>query len=204
MAMTTNDLPALVARTRGLQPWRRVFHAANGVVLAFGPPALNLSPGATALLLGLGACALLAGDLIRLRVPRLNRTFFRLFRPLASPREEHHLASSTWYAVGAFLAWWWFPPIVATASILVLGLADPAASVVGRLVGRRPLGKGTVEGSLTFMVVAFLALWPLVGPGAAAVGAVLTGLAEVAPLGLDDNLVIPLVCGGVLWAVGSM
>lgn len=204
MTMTSRDLPALVARTGGLQPWRRVFHAANGVVLAFGPPALGLSPDTTAVLLGLGACGLLVGDLIRLRVPRLNVTFFRVFRPLASPREEHHLASSTWYAIGAFLVWWWFPPTLATASILVLGLADPAASVVGRLVGRRPLGKGTVEGSVAFTVVAFLALWPLAGAPAAAAAALATGLAEVLPLPPDDNLVIPLVCGGVLWALGLM
>jgi dolichol kinase len=200
--VTASEFARLVARTEGVQPWRRVFHAATGLVLALGPPALGLSPDLTAVLLGAAAALLFAGDALRLQVRALNELFFRAFVLLASPREARRFASSTWYAVGAFLAWWWFPPPLAVASILVLGLADPAASVVGRLVGRRPLGKGTLEGSATFVAVAVLTLWPLVGPGPAAAGALVTGLAEILPQPLDDNLLIPLVCGAVLWALG--
>ncbi len=197
----TRELSELVAETEGLQPWRRVFHAANGVVLALGPGAVGLSPGTTAALLGLAAALLVAADVARLGWRPLNVLFFRAFRRLASPREERRIASSTWYAVGAFLAWWLFPPSVAVAAILVLGMADPTASVIGRLYGSRPFGKGTVEGTVAFALVAVLVLWPQVGIGAAAVAALVTALAEIVPAAVDDNLVIPLVCGAVLWAL---
>lgn len=197
----TRDLSALVADTEGLQPWRRVFHAGNGVLLALGPGAVGLSPEQTAWLLAAVSAVLLAFDLARLRWRTLNAFFFRAFRRLASPREANAVASSTWYAIGAFLAWWWFPPAIAVASILVLGLADPSASVFGRLYGRRPIGKGTVEGVLAFVGVGVLVLWPQVGLVAALVAAAVTGLAEIVPGGVDDNLVIPLVCGVVLWGL---
>ncbi|HSG47459.1 MAG TPA: hypothetical protein VLA43_06605, partial [Longimicrobiales bacterium] len=45
------DLDALVARTEGLQPWRRVFHAVSGLVVGLGPGALGLPQGLTLTLL---------------------------------------------------------------------------------------------------------------------------------------------------------
>lgn len=197
----TRDLSELIAETEGLQPWRRVFHASNGIVLALGPGALGLSPMQAAALLGLASGLLLFVDLARLRWPAANLLFFRAFRKLASPREAEGIASSTWYAIGACLAWWWFPPPIAVASILVLGLADPSASVFGRLYGRRRLGKGTVEGALTFAGVGVLVLWPQVGLGAAVTAAAVTALAEIMPGPVDDNLVIPVVCGALLWTL---
>jgi dolichol kinase len=102
------------------------------------------------------------------------------------------------------LAWAVFPAPFATAALLVLGLADPVASMVGRLAGGRRFGKGSVEGFSTFVTVAFLVLWPAVGAGPALVGAFVTAAAEVLPIPPDDNLVIPLVCGSVLWAMSVL
>lgn len=193
----------LVARTRGLQPWRRVFHACSGLVLALAPGLLDLPHGVTVGLLVLGTVLLFAFDLLRLRVAALNRLFFVAFSRLASPREAGAVASSTWYALGATVVWAVAPGTPATAALLVLGLADPAASVVGRVWGRTPLGKGTRAGTAAFFAVAFAVLWSLVGwPAALAVAAVAT-VSEVLPLGLDDNLTIPLATGLSLWLLAG-
>lgn len=194
----------LVSRTEGLQPWRRVFHAVSGLVLALGPGALGLESTETAALLSVAAFLLFAADAFRLRSPAANRLFFVVFRTLASPREAAGLASSSWYALGAAIVWAFVPGEPAVAALLVLGLADPAASVVGRSWGRRPLGKGSWVGSVTFAAVAFAVLlgvlpWPL-----AAVVAGVTAAFEVAPLGVDDNLTIPLVTGAFVWALQSL
>lgn len=199
-AESAAELDALVAGTRGIQPWRRAFHAVSGLLLAYAPALSGLTPETTALLLAGGFVVLLAFDLARLRSPALNRLFFRSLSRLASPAERHRIASSTWYVLGACLVWAFFPLPVAQASLVILGLADPAASVVGRLFGRIHVGKGTVEGSLAFVTVGFLCLWPLVGPGPAALAALIAGLAEVLPLGIDDNLLVPLIAGSVLLA----
>lgn len=194
----------LVARTEGLQPWRRVFHAASGVTLALAPGALGLDARTTAILLGVGTAVLLAADLFRLRVSSVNRLFFTVFRTLASPREAGAVASSTWYALGATLVWALAPGTPAVAAILVLGLADPAASVVGRTWGRTRLGKGTRLGSGTFFVVAFAVLLATAGWPAALPAALAAMIAEVTPVGLDDNLTIPLTTAAVLWAFQTL
>jgi len=95
-----------------------------------------------------------------------------------------------------------FPGPLLVPSVLVLALADPAASVVGRLWGRRKVGKGSVEGLATFWVVAAVVLVPFVGlPTASGIAAVVA-LSEVLPTKLDDNLVIPFVTALALWISG--
>jgi dolichol kinase len=195
------DLAVLVARTRGPQPWRRAFHAVNGLTLV-GILVLVDPPWSwTVAALGGLTLLLFLSDLARFSVPALNRLFFRLLRPFASPREARGVASSTWYIAGCFLAVAVFPREVAVASILVLALADSVASYVGRRWGRRPFGSGSVEGSTAFFLVAFLVLVPMAGWAVAVVVAGITALVERTPWPLDDNLTVPLTAGLLLWSL---
>jgi dolichol kinase len=146
---------------------------------------------------------LFALDVVRLRVPRWNRVFFQLLSPLASPREADAVASSTWFALAATLLWGLLPGAPAVAGLLVLGLADPAASVVGRTWGRRRLGKGTWEGSATFVSVALVVLSIVVGLPQAIAVAVVAAAAEVIPSGLDDNLTVPLATALAVWVLST-
>jgi len=194
------SLTDLVARTAGLQPGRRIFHAVCGTLIALSLHLLPIErPPALGILGGLGLL-LLAGDLIRLRVPVLNRIFFTVFRSLASPREAEKVASSTWFMAGCFAAVALFPREIAVASILVLALADAAASYFGRLWGRRPWGSGSVEGSAIFFLVALATLLLMVPPLPAVAAAMVATWAERIPWKVDDNLSVPLVTGAVLWA----
>lgn len=185
----------------GIQPWRRLFHAASGVTLAFGPGLLGLGSSVVPILAGLLAAAGLL-DGIRLRVPRVNDLFFRVGGRLASPREAGRFASSTWYLLGALLVYALLPAHAAPA-MLVLGLADPAASVVGRRWGRRRLGKGTVVGSATFLGVAAAVLLATVGGPVALATAVAVAAVEPLPLPPDDNLTVPVVVAVTLEILGG-
>ncbi|HSG49055.1 MAG TPA: hypothetical protein VLA43_14635, partial [Longimicrobiales bacterium] len=135
-----------------------------------------------------------------LRSPAVNRAFFTAFARLASPREARGIASSTWFTLAALLSHAVFPPVYAAAGLVVLALADPAAGVVGRLWGSVPLGKGSVQGTATFFAVAWGVLAVMTGAPLAVV-AVAAGVAamEIVPGLVDDNLVVPLVTGGLLW-----
>ncbi len=195
------SLDSLVASTEGLQPWRRVLHACTGIMLAFVPVWFDWPKSLTLTVLAGAFVGLYCFDWLRLRSESVNRVFFGLFKLLASPREAAGPASSTWYALGAFLAWALYPPEIASASILVLALADPAAGVVGRLFGRRPLGKGSVEGTVTFFLVASVSAGFLIGWPAALIAAAVAALLEIVPGLVDDNLVIPVVTGAVLWLI---
>jgi dolichol kinase len=185
-------LAPLVTRTEGLQPWRRVVHALTGILLALAPGWLTWEATRTAALLAAATGLLFVADGIRLSVPRLNRWFFRVFRLLASPREAAGIASSTWFLLGATLAWAIAPGPPATTGLLVLALADPAASIVGRRWGRAKLGKGTREGTAAFAAVSYLVVWAAIGLPATLPVAILVAMVEVAPLGLDDNLTVPV------------
>ena len=192
------ELQRLVARTRGLQPWRRVFHASSGLALALAPPVLGLDRPGVLVVVGLLLGGAVTIDLVRLRIPELNRLFFRILSALASPREARRPASSTWYLVGVLLTYALFPAW-ALAAVLVLGLADPAASVIGRQWGRVSVGKGSVEGAAVFFLVSSLVLAGTVGGviRPILVAAVVTCV-EILPISLDDNLTIPLVVAGSL------
>jgi glycerol-3-phosphate acyltransferase PlsY len=81
-----------------------------------------------------------------------------------------------------------------------LDFADPSASVVGQLYGRRKVGKGSLEGAAAFFTVAVGVLLVSQGVGAAAMAravgvAAIVAAIEVLPLGLDDNLTVPLSTG---------
>ena len=197
------ELAPLVERTRGLQPWRRLFHAANGVAVALLPGALGLGRAPVLWVLGLLLVVVLAADVARLRVTRLNALFFRMFPALASPREAVGLASSTWYLVGVFLTYALFPMRVAVPGILVLALADPAAGTLGRLYGKRRLGHGTWVGSAAFLAVAFGVLAFHLGPAAGLAAALIVAMVEAVPWRLDDNLTVPVAAAFAAWLVGG-
>jgi len=199
-----SELDALVARTDGPQWWRKAFHAINATLVATAIVLFDWSDGTLLLVLGAGVLVLFALDLARLSNRALNTAFFRAFGKLASPREAIGIASSTWYALGIFLAVALFPRAEAVAGILVLGYADPAAAFVGRTLGRRPFLGGTLEGSAAFFltsaaVLAFQFSWPAVLVAAAA-----AAFAERRSWPLDDNLTVPIVCAGALFGVGLL
>lgn len=206
--LTVHDLPdpleALVERTRGLQPWRKAFHAVNGLLVAGALATVDLPRSMAAALLAAIAATLLVSDIVRLRHPRSNALFFTAFSRLASPREAEGMASSTWYALGLAITVALAPTEVAVTAILVLGLADPAASLVGQRWGRRPFMGGTREGTLVFFVVAFAIVgwrhgWAVALPVGAA-----TALAERKSWPLDDNLTIAVVCAAGILAAQSL
>lgn len=78
-------------------------------------------------------------------------------------------------------------------AVLILGLADTAAFVVGRRMPIRPLFLDrTIGGTLAFLIIAFLVALPA-GPVPAAVVAICCAVAELfSPRG-TDNLSVPVV-----------
>lgn len=191
------------AERADLRPWRRLFHAGNGLVISFLPPLLGVDTRTVVLMLSALLVVLMAGDIVRLRSPKLNETFFALFPSFASTRERTHVASSTWYLLGAILVLALFPARLAVPAIVVLALADPAASIVGRLWGRRKLGKGSVLGTSVFVVVAAAVLSAFFPVPVAVAAAVVVAAVEILPWRVDDNLSVPLAAAAALWLLGA-
>ena len=197
------SLDELVGRTDGPQPWRRVFHVVGGCSVAWVVYFLGPQASVTRWLFGVLLAVAFLGDLARLRWKAFNRFVFATFSALMCPREVGR-PSLTWFLLGVFLVLWVPESGVVVPSLLVLAVADPAASVVGRTWGSHPVGKGTFEGTVAFAAAAALVLSLFVGIPAALLIAFVVAFAEVIPGRHDDNVVIPLVTAGCLWILSAV
>lgn len=99
-----------------------------------------------------------------------------------------------------------FEKNIALACMLLLTFGDGIAGIVGHYFGRRkiPFTGKTIEGSVAFLLAAFLSCWPVVGAVNAYAFAIAGMVAELIPfpkrriwqrLLLDDNIVVPLAAG---------
>lgn len=152
---------------------------------------------------------LVAATLLALGVERARRThgpFDRMFDRhlgrLLRDRETDGLTGATALAVGYTITALLFAPVPAVVGILVAGVADAAAAIVGKAFGRlRYRGGKSAEGSVAFLilVVTIVALLvpdfhPLTVLGTALV---LTGL-EAFTLDVPDNLYLPVAAAAAV------
>jgi dolichol kinase len=121
------------------------------------------------------------------------------------------LNGATWMVIAAAACAALFPPAVAAAALTIQMLGDAAAAVIGRRFGahRWPGSAKSVEGSLAFVGAALaggiaVAAWPgaSLAPGALVAGALVGAVAEGLPLGVNDNLRVPLLAGVALLLAG--
>lgn len=145
-------------------------------------------------------------DLLR-RFHRGVATLFDrfFFGNVLREREKRSFMGSTYFLFSALLSLLLFPKSIAIASLLILSLSDTCAALVGKGLGRVRMGEKTLEGTLAFLVSALTIVWisPGVDRWAGFWGAAGATVAELLPIGLDDNLTIPLVAGGIMFFVGG-
>lgn len=142
-----------------------------------------------------------------------NDKLMRFFAPIAHAHERELVNSSTWYATALSLLSLTGSPLAFAAGVIVLGVGDPAAALVGRKFGRTTLiNNRTLEGTLTFAVVAFLAVLGVVllwhdelsrirMLAVCSTAAVAGALTELLSRRIDDNFSIPVVTGAAVWLV---
>lgn len=104
---------------------------------------------------------------------------------------------ATEFFIGCFFATILFEQTIAIAAISVLSLADAMSTLIGSYYGKHRLHANknkTYEGSLTFLITAFLVLLFFANPLKAFIVAILATFAEMIPK-VDDNLIIPITVG---------
>jgi len=143
-------------------------------------------------------------DIIRLTVPAVNNFMFARFASFIRTNEAHKLTGTAPYILGIGLSLYAFSQPVATAAICYLVFGDVAATTIGERYGRTKIGNKSLEGTAAF-VFASLAVGGvllLIGSGTNPWVMVLGSLAaagvELLTLPINDNLVIPIVSGGVM------
>ena len=139
-------------------------------------------------------------ELLRIVSPSFRVCFRKAFKAILRKGEEDKLTGVGFYLLGNFICISLFPPLIAIASALYLILGDLNAAIIGISYGKTKIGNTnkSMEGFLAcfwtcFLVGVFL-FWsiPLV-EYMCVCGALMASLVELyAPLGLDDNLSIPV------------
>ncbi|QXD16400.1 phosphatidate cytidylyltransferase [Rhodocaloribacter litoris] len=187
--------------------WRKGLHLL-ALVVPLGMALLG-KPAALALLVPLALLAA-GADVLRAYAPWFNRLVDRCFGAMMRRSERPPpgtvvLNGATWVLVTAALLTWLFPVRIAAPAFAAFMVADAAAALVGRRLGRHPWpgGTRTVEGSLAFLLtgLATLALTPGVTLWTGAVAVLLGTATEALPGPLNDNLRVPLVMATVLFAL---
>lgn len=200
-------------RNRPTNYLRNLYHVGNGVgILVY----IHMIVGRSGMWLTAAAFFTFAwtAELLRRRVPAVNAALMRAFGTVAHPDEHWKINSATWMVTALLLLASFYSLPACAVGVAVLGVADPAAALVGRRFGRRRLrGSKTLEGTAAFVLAgaaagwAALALWHPTVPATAALvaalcGALPAGIGELFAgdhqlagrrLHLDDNFVIPLV-----------
>jgi len=162
-----------------------------------------------AIILGALAAVALAADFFRARSRRFSAAICRYFEFMMRPEEcspvggPFVLNGATWVILSSALLVAIFPLEIAVSSFTTFMIADAAAAIVGRGVGRLRWRHSTrtVEGSSAFLLVG-LAVMLLFGwtPLWISILAVLAGAAaEIPSRPLNDNIRVPVVIAIVIY-----
>lgn len=186
--------------------WRRWFHVlAGSAIPVAGIFAADWGMVAALAVLSGGGLGL---DLLRFRIPWLNRQFQHWLAPLLKTDEGRRITGATYLVIGALFTFLFFGADVAVPALLFLSLGDPAAALVGRrMPGPRVFGKSP-GGTVAFVALGLATVGVLTGSGAVdyhwglLVGALIAGVVELTPGYPDDNLTIPLIAGASMHFLG--
>jgi len=145
-------------------------------------------------LLGGLSALFLFGELLRMNVGSFKRFFKLIFSAVVRESEDHTITGATTVFIAGFLTVLIFERPVAIFAMLILSLADATAALIGRKWGNHSLFEKSVEGTMTFLIVALALAFLLPDlPRAGAVAAAgIATVAEVLPSPIDDNLIVPL------------
>lgn len=169
---------------------------------------------------------IISADLLRFNNAGFSRFYESVLGPLMRPSERQSWNGVIFYMLGAAAVLSALPDDLGALSIILLSWCDTAASTVGRAYGRHgpELRKGkSLVGSLAAVVTGAITTWfwfgfavhwrpetpswtaassPLSLAGLSLLGGLVAAFSEFIDLfGLDDNLVIPVVSGGLLYVL---
>ena len=148
---------------------------------------------------------LLCFEILRYVFPDFSSLLLKFMSPiLRSHEKQGKILGSTYFVASSLLSIVLFPQEIAVASITFLVLGDLFAAIIGKKWGRMKIFSGkSFEGSLACFIICFfvsilvIRIKPVVG----LFGAIAATIFELVPIGIDDNLTMPLTSGFVMWAV---
>ncbi|MBS3090444.1 hypothetical protein J4433_01605 [Candidatus Pacearchaeota archaeon] len=189
---------------------RAIFHILMGFAILW--LAMNFASGIRWFLFSL----LVSGIILSLISLRFKLPFiYLMLKAFEKPRYIRRFPGkgTLFFVAGCLLVLKIFPYGIALASIAILTVADPFATISGIFIGRKNHRKPfntlkKIEGTIVGIISGFIAALFFVSPIKALLAASMAMLAEALTLQLrgddvDDNLVVPLVAATTLYLLSK-
>lgn len=143
-------------------------------------------------------------DYLRLYIPQLNNIIMFFFAPVMRSSDVSSVSSFSYYSLGLSFVVFFFSKEIAVPTFFVIGLADPLASLMGNLFGKKKfLPNKSYVGSFTCFFVGFLIYYYFFfshGLVFSLIMALSVFLAEMlSDTGIDDNLLVPVITSIALY-----
>ncbi len=146
------------------------------------------------------ACTMILIDISRLRLWKFWTVFaHKLVDPMVRQHEaDGDFTGATYILTTVCFTVAMFDKPIAIAALAFIVVGDTFAALVGRKFGRHRFWNGkSLEGSTACLVATLIvaALTPGLAWQVSIVGAVVATVAEALPLGVDDNVTVPIMSG---------
>ncbi|NQU68775.1 MAG: dolichol kinase [Candidatus Marinimicrobia bacterium] len=137
-------------------------------------------------------------DISRLKFQPVGVIYKKIFGILVRNEESSRLTGASFAFVGASITLLLFDTVTAISAILIIGLSDAMAAIVGRKYGHTRIGRKSLEGSFAFFLVTLLILYGYTGMDISKgliISFACTILELLLPEWLNDNFMIPIAAG---------
>jgi len=154
-------------------------------------------------IIGIPAALFISVDVVRLVSERVNIFIFRKFLLFFREHEKATFSSATLFLISCFLTVLLFAKSIATMAIMFLICGDLFAKFTGLEHGKTKIFTKTLRGSLAYFATCLIAgfIWSHFVPLTSLlilVGSLAAALTELLPIGVSDNLMVPLVSASVM------
>ncbi len=173
------------------------------LALAFPILYLLVNKQLVLIIIGIPAAVFILVDAVRLASTKANIFIFRKLMRFFREQEKATFSSATLFLVSCFLTVLLFPKSIATMAIIFLIFGDLFAKFTGLEHGKTKIFTKTLRGSLAYFATCVIAgfIWshfvPLTFP-LIVLGALSAALTELLPIGVSDNLMVPLISASVM------
>jgi len=127
-----------------------------------------------------------------------------LFSMLRNHEKSGKYTGATWVFISSTLSIGIFPKDIAIISLIYMSIGDTAAGLIGRKFGRIKIYNKTLEGALAGFIVCLILGLMIdlnLSKTLVAIGALSAAIIELMPISIDDNLIIPLFSGTVMYVM---
>ena len=146
----------------------------------------------------------IALDYSRRHVKMINQLYFYIFGIVTREKELHSPTGATWVFTGIILTVLIFNVKIAIISLLILSFSDSMAAIIGLKFGKTKLFSKSLEGSFAFFLTTSIIMLIFTKLNMVHVFfmSILITISELIKWNLNDNVMIPLTAGLLLYIGG--